>query len=44
MTHSKKDKKRDDVFKRMLNTPPDPRKSKDKPEQKKPAYLAGLRD
>ena len=38
MTNSKKDKKRDEVLKRMLNTPHDPRKAKkDKPNTKKPA-------
>ncbi len=28
---------RDSVLRKMLNTPPDPRKAKDKSEQKKPA-------
>ena len=37
MTDPQKDKKRDDVLRRMLNTPPDPRKAKDKPKTKKPA-------
>ncbi len=31
------DEQRDDVLKRMLNTPPNPRKSKDKQKEKKPA-------
>lgn len=38
MSDPKKDKERDGVLRRMLNTPPDPRKSKkDKAEQKKAA-------
>ncbi len=47
MIGSKKDKKRDQmrdsVLRNMLNTLPDPRKSKkDKPDQKKPAKSAGF--
>lgn len=38
MGEHKKDKKRDDVLRRMLSTPPDPREAKkDEPDQKKPA-------
>lgn len=37
MNDQKQDQKRDSVLRKMLNTPPDPYKSKYKPEDKKPA-------
>ncbi len=37
-SEQKKDRKRDQILEKMLNTRPDPHKAKkDKPEQKKPA-------
>ena len=42
MTDPKKDKKRDDVLRQMLKTPPDPRKAKSKKEKKALAALGPI--